>query len=323
MQIEDEDIETPEFDEDALMAAAAAAAEDEDGSGEEAGDLGTATGGEAQAETTEADANALPGLEELRKIAAERAKAHAATQKTDEQPQAAAPDFSKLTEAMTGAAAFKEAVEAFATGDASKIAKLTGKDEASLYESWTQRAMKGDTAALEKTVAALQAKVAELEGKKIPDEVLTTDKLEEIEAQRAKERSEAEWLATLSDAKDFPILRGLSGVDRKMALDYAWEANGLLAASGKPFGLSDVSRYAEELASAKWAGIFKAQQQDGRAQQRNGATSEAAAISATSGSKRAGVTIDNRAAAETASSLPDVTDEAAYLARARKVAESL
>jgi hypothetical protein len=313
-----------DFDEGALMAAAAAAVEGEDSEGDsEPGE--SAAGDTSTAQTSTTTTAEVKNLDELRAIAAERAKARGADVGQSTQAattQAQAPDLAKLTEAMTGAAAYREAIEAAASGDFSRIAKLAGKDEATLYETWTRRAMKGDAHAVETKIAELQAKIAELEGKKLPDDVLTSEKLQAIEAERYAEKARADFKAYVKSpeqASRFPIL---SRIDADVALQYGLEADGLLEAAGLPRDFDTISTYTEKLLTEKFGGLL-AQQQDGRAQQQNGATSEAAATSATSGSTRTGVTIDNRAAAETASALPDYWDESAFVARARKVAESL
>lgn len=311
------------FDEAALLATATAAVSAEDGEI----DASEAATEQAQGSAaTAADASGPKGLDELRAIAAERAKARGADGAQAAQAatatQAQVPDIAKLTEAMAGAAAYREAVEAAASGDLSRVAKLAGKDEATLYETWTRRAMRGDAHAMETKIAELQAKIADLEGKKLPDDVLTAEKLQAIEAERYAEKARADFKAYVKapeQASRFPIL---SKIDPDVALQYGLEADGLLEAAGLPRDFNTISTYTEKLLTEKFGGLL-AQQHDGRAQHHPGATPEAAASSASSGSQRAGVTIDNRAAAETASALPDYWDEAAYVARARKVAESL
>lgn len=308
------------FDEGALMAAAAAASEAEGG---EQGETDAAAQ-DAQGEKKTEGQEQPPGLDELRKIAAARAKAQQAQGATQEQPTATQdmPDLAKLAESMSGAEAYKKAVEAAASGDFSQIAKLAGKDEASLYETWTHRALKGDAAAVEAKMAALEAKIAELEGRKLPDDVLTQEKLQEIEARRYAEQARESWKQHVRSpevAEKYPILHK---IDADVALRYGLEADEMLKAAGLPRDFESISRYAESLAREQLGGLL-AQQSTGHAQQSTGGSSEAAATSATSGSKRTGVTIDNRAAAETASSLPDITDEAAFIARARRAAEAM
>lgn len=328
MSDQNETTETGDFfDEGALMAAATAALEsDEEAQADDAGGAqGEAVAADSQGQAdADSEEKGPMDLAKLRKIAADRAKAHqgqAATQAaTDAAP---APDFAKLAESMSGAAAYKAAIEAAASGDFSQVAKLAGKDEASLYETWTQRALKGDAHAVEAKMAALEAKIAELEGKKLPDSVLTEEKLQEMRAREYAENARAQFKTFVkaeAAASKYPLL---SRIDAEEALRYGVEADGMLEAAGLPRDFDSISNYAEQLLRERIGGALEAQQSSGRAQQASGERSEAAATSANSGSKGAGVTIDNRAAAETASSLPDITDEAAFVARARRAAEAM
>lgn len=322
------------FDEDALFAAAVESAESVEDGDEDGGEQPSAA---APGEHPAAAPGALPALDDLRKVAAERAKAFEAQKPAEPAPaqqagQPAQPDLSALADGLSGAKAMREAMEAFKTGDGSKLAEVMGVDEATLYERWTDRAIRGETSSIEQKLNTALKRIEELEGRGLPDDVLTAEKLAERE-QQAKQQQTRDTFTSWAQAGridpatgekvTYPTLGALAQIDPNLALRYGSEAEELVKAHGLPLTLESVAHYAEQIAHEKHGALFQAQQQAGTAQQTPGGIRSAAASSATPGSKKRPVTIDNRAAAEVASSLPDFEDEDAFLARARVAAESL
>lgn len=260
-----------------------------------------------------------PGLAELRQIASERAAKMREAPKEPAQPaQPAAPDLSQLADAMSGAGNMRKAIEALKSGDLSEIAKLAGTDAATIIEQATSRQLKGDHVAnLQREVASLREALAK-QGK--PEGVMTREDYEEA---RKKEADEA-WVRQLNDdfarlvhpengSEDYKTLRKVDDATRAMHAQYAER---LLNGAGKPVTAQEIARLANESLEAL------AQQLVGPAQQQIGGTSEAGATSPPLTTQRRVQVPDNRAAAEAVGTLPDFSDEAAYLARARKAAEA-
>lgn len=253
-------------------------------------------------------------LAALRKVGAER-KAERERAPVKPEPASASPDLAKLADHMSGAAEQRAAIDAFKTGDASKLAALTGMDEATLYEQWTKRAMNGDAAGTDAKIVALQAELAALKGAK-PEGVMTMERYEEIQAGKARGEAVNAFKNAVSDSEKFPVL---GKIDANAAISYGHRAADLLrGSSDTPPTLDAISTVAEKLAKEELGGLL-AQQGDGRTG--DGGNSEAAATSANTGSNGAGG-LDNRAAAEAASTLPDFTDESAYIARAIRAAQA-
>lgn len=251
-------------------------------------------------------------LTALRKVAAER---QAQREPPKVEPTAApTPDLAQLADHMSGAAEMRAAIDAYATGDASGLAKLAGKDEATLYELQTKRAMGGDTAGLEQRLVAQQAEIEALKTRK-PEGVLTVEAYKAIQQQATDKAEREEFVSAVSNPDDFPVLGRVAAA---AALRYGDEAADLLREAGSTLSFASVSQVAEQLALKELGGLM-AQQVDGRTG--DGGNTEAGANSPNAGSTRTSG-LDNNAAAEAASALPDFLDEAALIARATKAAEA-
>lgn len=304
------------FDEGALMEAAIEAVESQDETVE-------APDGEAK-ETGKTGQTGEQGtgldLASLRAIAAERSAAQQGQQKAEPAEAKPAPDLAQLADQLTGAGAYKSAAAKLMEGDGSDLAKLLGVDEATIYERWTDRALRGDASSMEAQLKAQREEIEALKAAKLPDDVVTTKALEEREMQKQHDENRRAFSTLASDAEKHPVL---SAIDAKLRLQYGFDADQILRDSGTPLTIENLAAVAEKLAAEQLGGLLKGQQSSARASQSSGDEDSAAAPSENSGSSRAGVTIDNRTAAESASPLPDYFDESAYVARARKVAESL
>ncbi len=212
-----------------------------------------------------------------------------------------------------------EALARLATDDPSKV------DPASLYERFTRAALDPDGAQASAKIAKLEAELAELRGQKLPDDVLTTSKYEEMQQQaqyaKAKADSEQAFRDLVSgDADAHPIL---SKIDSKLAMDYAYHAQGLLEAhakeTGSAFTLQDVSRIAEEIASSSLGGLV-GQNRGPASETEGGSDITKAASAATAGKTEVSGEIDNRAASTTSATMPDPDDEEAWERRLDAIA---
>lgn len=221
---------------------------------------------------------------------------------------------------------WQEAQKAYAEGDLAKLSQLMGgKDPASDFERFTRMSLDPDGTRAAATISKLEARIAELEGKGLPENVLTAEKLAEMrqqeEAAAYKKQSEAAFADLVKDSADtHPFL---AGMDNAAALRYAYLAQGKLEAhaeaTGATFTLADISRIAEQIASSELQGL-KAHNQGAAPTSQGGSEAEKAASAATAGAKQASGGIDNRAASTTAATMPDPDDDDAWEQRARALA---
>jgi hypothetical protein len=280
---------------------------------------------ETQAEAAESTLN----LAKLQEIAEKRqASRQAQTQSTQD---AGPPPLTAeaIAEAMRSTDSFRQQVAAAVKGgDLEALARLVDGDKADpagVYERFTTRALNPDGHAVKSELQQLREEVAALKAAsgKVPDGVLTEEKLQEREAIRARAASEAAFTSMVTSSADtYPFL---ANIDSALALEYAWKANDLLTAhaeeTGQAFSLEDVSRVAEEIASSKLQRL-KAHNAGAAATTKGGTTTSKAARAATAGGTRAGGGIDNRAASTTAATMPDPDDETAWEQRAMAIARA-
>ena len=232
-----------------------------------------------------------------------------------------------LTEAMRGTKAtedrWAEAVKAYKSGDMIALSRAfdgEGADAAAAFEKLASGSLDPDGTRTRDALAKLQAEVAELRAErgKLPENVLTSEKLEEMRQKEAMAKATAESEAAFTElvsgeSESHPFL---SAVDKNVALRYAWQANDLLldhAKSNKDFTftLADVSRVAEEIASSELRGLI-ARNEGAASESKGGRDTEKAASAATAGETKARGGIDNRAASTTAATMPDPDDDDAY-----------
>jgi len=264
------------------------------------------TGGDTTAAPPEGDVLNLAKLSEL---AAER---RAARGQEPAQPATQPPGLTaeSIAEAMAAKDGFRqEAIAAARAGDLEALARLTGeKDPATLYERFTKQALAPGSVSAEQKMAALEAKIAELEVRGPGDDVLTTEKYQAIQREQDEAANREAFSSSVTDAGRYPTL---SKIDAGAALRYGGLAEKQLIEAGYPLSLDSISRIAEEIAATELGGLL-AQQQGAAGGTDAGPTSRAAAESATSGGNNAGAAIDNRAASSTAAAKPDLDDDEAW-----------
>lgn len=267
-------------------------------------------------------------LAKLQAIAEKRRAGRSTQQAAEPQEQATAQPLTAeaLAKAMREGDSFREQIrQAVADGDLEKLAQLTADDPtkadpASIYERMTKRALDPTGTAAADKIAKLEAKIAELEKRDLPEGVLTEQKLAEREAAKARAESEAKFTSMIADAEKHPFL---ANIDEGLALKYAYDAQDLLVQmhedTGQAFSLEDVARIAEDIASSKLQGL-RAQNQGAAAGSKGGSEATKAASAATAGKRQAGGGIDNRAASTTAATMPDPDDDDAYERRSVSLA---
>lgn len=263
-------------------------------------------GGETPSAASEGDGLNLAKLAEL---AAER-RAARGQEPAQPAPQPPGLTAEAIAEAMAAKDGFRqEAITAAKAGDLEALARLTGeKDPATLYERFTKQAMSPGSVSTEQKMAALEAKIAELEGRGPGDDVLTTEKYQNIQREQAEAANREAFSKSVANEAKYPML---SKIDAGAALRYGGLAEKQLIEAGYPLSLDSISRIAEEIAATELGGLL-AQQQGAAGGTDAGSTSRAAADSANSGGNNAGAAIDNRAASSTAAAKPDLDDDEAW-----------
>jgi hypothetical protein len=283
-------------------------------------------------EETQAEAAAAESTLNLAKLQEIAEKRQASRQAQTQSTQDAGPPpltAEAIAEAMRSTDSFRQQVAAAVKGgDLEALARLVDGDKADpagVYERFTSKALNPDGHAVKSELQQLREEVAALKASagKVPDGVMTEEKLQEREAIRARAASEAAFTSMVTEAADtYPFL---AHIDSALALEYAWKANDLLTAhaeeTGQAFSLEDVSRVAEEIASSKLQRL-RAHNAGAAAATQGGTTTTKAARAATAGGTRAGGGIDNRAASTTAATMPDPDDENAWEQRAMAIARA-
>ncbi len=255
-------------------------------------------------------------LAKLEALAKERQSAREAQQPTAEQKAEAAEPLTAdaIAQAMRSTDTFRQQVtEAVAKGDLATLTRLTSQDPekadpAGVYERFTKHALDPSGASAADKVAALEAKIAELEGKTLPENVLTTERLQEIEREKAYAANRQAFLSTISDADAYPIL---ANIDESLRLQYGGEAQAAIEAAGEVPTTELLAQISEQVARSKLGGLL-AQNSGAVVKSEDGSKSPKAAGAATAGENSGRGAIDNRAASTTAATMPDPDDDEAW-----------
>jgi FtsZ-binding cell division protein ZapB len=293
--------------------------------------------GEASANDGPLDLAKLQALAEQRRAAAPAPKADAPKADEPKAEEAPALTADAIARAVTsGNAQLQAAAKALEAGDLSALVRAIKGDDgdaAGVFERFGRHAMDPDGAKAADTIAKLQAEVNSLKESqgKLPDDVLTASKYEELQQKQqmaaAKAESESAFQKMVTDdAEAFPIL---SRIDKDTALDYAYLAQRMLTDEANAakedgrsfaFDLQDVSRIAEGIASSKIGGLL-GQNRGPAPKTEGGSELPKAAGDAATGAKTEGTgEIDNRAASTTAATMPDPDDEDAWEHRLTSIA---
>lgn len=234
---------------------------------------------------------------------------------------AAAPESAQSSAPLTAEALAKalgeqdtfraQVTKAIRDGDLETLARIADPDKAdtaALYERMTAKALNPDSARVTDEVAALKARIAELEGKALPENVITKERLAEMEQQRAYEANRAAFHASAADGEKYPTL---SKIDASLQLMYGQEAERLISDAGHQPTNELLLRIAEEVASSKLRGLI-ARNSGAAPETQGGSLDPKAAGAATAGETQASGGIDNRAASTTSATMPDPDDEDAW-----------
>ncbi|MGB0971634.1 MAG: hypothetical protein ACPGVG_11820 [Mycobacterium sp.] len=268
-----------------------------------------ADAGSAEAESVAAEEKAATPpadtWESLRALATERRQARSAA--PEDKPAAPeGPTAADLLRQMNERDEYRAAVEEAKAGKLTRLAKITGKDPATLFEQFSREGLKPGSVSAEQRVAQLEAELAEIKN----GSASSVEKLREEIAERAaaenQQREVARFQTLTSTAESFPLLSRLAPETR---LQYGEEAAQLLIAAGRD---PDVE-VAAQLAERKLEQL--AQQLTGAGQQNVAGSEKSAGENANPrGTRPTG--IDNRTASTIAAiDPPTLEDDEAFIER--------
>lgn len=213
---------------------------------------------------------------------------------------------------------YRAALEAVARGELDEAAKLTGVDPATIFERATKHGLHPGSVAAEDRIASLERELAALKDAK-PSGVVTEEDFKGWQAAQTRETNNQAFGALVSgkDAQEaYPLLSRLAP---DTALEYGAEAAQAMADAGLAFSVETAARYAEQIAAKRLPGFAEIIKSAPSATSGAAVTeSQAAGVTATDGASKAGRTIDNRAASESATGAPDPWDDEAVFAAAIK-----
>lgn len=287
-------------------------------------------GGEAPSEPAEQNvaqgSQSDDGPLDLAKLQALADKRKAARPEQKPEPEKEAPPpltAEAIAQAMQSGDSFQQQVRAaWAKGDMESLSKLMAQDgkgdAARDFERFTQNALNPDAARVTDEVAALKAKIAELEGKELPGNVLTEEKLQQMQQEQAYAANRQAYLASFSDAEKYPTLSKVDNEDFRLQCGH--EAQQAIEAAGHEPTTELLAQIAEQVASSKLAGLL-GQNRGPAPKTEGGSELPKAAGDAATGAKTEGTgEIDNRAASTTAATMPDPDDEDAWERRLTSIA---
>jgi hypothetical protein len=298
----------------------------DDGHTEGAGEsTGTEAQGEAQGSGDDGQQAEAPlDLARLQALAEKRRAERPAAKQEAEKAEVPPPLTAEaIAQAVKGTdSRWAEAQKAYAAGDMLTLSRLMGgekADAAADFERFTRAALDPDGAKASDRIARLEAELAELKGagQKIPDEVLTTEKLQAMQREEAQAANRRAFLASFSDSEAFPTL---SKVDNEsFRLQCGQEAELLITEAGEAPTVELLARIAEQVASSKLGGLL-AQNQGAASKTEGGFGNTRATGVAAVGKTEASGEIDNRAASTTSATMPDPDDEEAWERRLEAIA---
>lgn len=255
-------------------------------------------------------------LAKLEALAKERRGSREAQQPNHEQKTEAPEPLTAdaIAQAMRSTDTFRQQVtEAVAKGDLATLARLTSQDPekadpAGVYERFTKRALDPSGTSAADEIAALKAEIAELKARELPENVLTTERMQELEMEKAYARNTEDYMNAVADPETAPIL---STIDPRLRYDYGMQAQRKILAAGEIPTTELLASIAEQVARSELGGL-RAQNSGAAVKNEDGSKSPKAAGAATAGENSGRGAIDNRAASTTAATKPDPDDEEAW-----------